>query len=81
MSRQETRIVKRCVHEFEILNTEDGEYYFVLALFGLELTINFGGPPDPEVRSPGHAKLPRTSSPQIAGMSLPGESPLGHSNR
>ena len=29
---------------FEILHTEVGECYFVLALFGLELTINYGGP-------------------------------------
>lgn len=32
------------VWEFEILHTERGEYYFVLALFGLELTINYAGP-------------------------------------
>lgn len=32
------------VHESEILHTAQGEYYFVLALFGLELTINYGEP-------------------------------------
>lgn len=32
------------VWECEILHTEREEYYFVLALFGLELTINYAGP-------------------------------------
>ncbi|HEX6339928.1 hypothetical protein [Umezawaea sp.] len=32
------------VWEFEVLHTERGEYYFALALFGLELTINYGTP-------------------------------------
>ena len=32
------------VHESDILHTDRGEYYFVLALFGLELTINYGEP-------------------------------------
>ena len=32
------------VHEYDFLRTELGEVYFVLALFGLELTINLGGP-------------------------------------
>jgi hypothetical protein len=32
------------VHEFDILVTDSNEYYFVLAVFGLELTINLGGP-------------------------------------
>lgn len=30
--------------EFDILNTEASEWYFVLALFGLEFVINLGGP-------------------------------------
>jgi hypothetical protein len=32
------------VHEFDFLQTEDGEWYFVLAVFGLELVLNMGGP-------------------------------------
>lgn len=32
------------LHEFDILVTNSNEWYFVLALFGLELTINCGGP-------------------------------------
>jgi len=32
------------VWEFEILHTEEGEYYFVLAFFELKLTINYGEP-------------------------------------
>jgi hypothetical protein len=32
------------IFEFDILVTEAKEYYFVLALFGLELAINLGGP-------------------------------------
>ncbi len=32
------------VHEYDILQTERLEYYFVLALFGIEMTINVGGP-------------------------------------
>ena len=32
------------VHEFDYLITEKQEWYFVFALFGLELTINIGGP-------------------------------------
>lgn len=32
------------VFEFDIFVTPANEYYFVLVLFGLELTINFGGP-------------------------------------
>lgn len=31
------------VHETDILKTGSGEWYFVLALFGLELVINYGG--------------------------------------
>ncbi|HUT67843.1 MAG TPA: hypothetical protein VMW86_04750, partial [Dehalococcoidales bacterium] len=30
--------------EYDILRTSFDEYYFVIALFGLELTINIGGP-------------------------------------
>jgi hypothetical protein len=32
------------VHEFDILRTDWNEWFFVLAIFGLELTINYGGP-------------------------------------
>jgi hypothetical protein len=32
------------VHEFDFLITSENEWYFVLAIFGLELTINLGGP-------------------------------------
>jgi len=32
------------VHEFDILQTDASEWYFVLALFGLEFAINYGGP-------------------------------------
>ncbi|MEC5407312.1 HNH endonuclease [Paraburkholderia sp. MPAMCS5] len=32
------------VHEYDFLYTELGELYFVLALYGLELAINIGGP-------------------------------------
>jgi HNH endonuclease len=32
------------VHEFDILRTERSEWYFVMALFGTELAINYGGP-------------------------------------
>jgi hypothetical protein len=32
------------VHEFDFLVTERQEWYFVFALFGLELSINVGGP-------------------------------------
>jgi hypothetical protein len=35
---------EQTVHEFDILQTELLEYYFVLALFGVEMTINVGGP-------------------------------------
>lgn len=31
-------------NEYDILVTENWEYYFVVAIFGLELTINLGGP-------------------------------------
>ena len=32
------------VHESDILLNGHGEYYFVLAIFGLEMAINYGGP-------------------------------------
>ncbi|WP_048195139.1 HNH endonuclease [Methanococcoides methylutens] len=32
------------VHEFDIFKTEDGEYYFVICIFGLEFSINYSGP-------------------------------------
>ena len=32
------------VNEFDILMTDRSEWYFVLALFGLEMAINYGGP-------------------------------------
>lgn len=32
------------VHEYDFLHTDHGEFYFVLALYGVELTINIGGP-------------------------------------
>ena len=32
------------VHEYDFLHTNNGELYFVLALYGLELTLNIGGP-------------------------------------
>jgi len=32
------------INEFDILNTENNEYYLVLAIFGIELVINYGGP-------------------------------------
>lgn len=32
------------VHEFDLLQTETNEWYFVLALFGMEFVINLGGP-------------------------------------
>jgi hypothetical protein len=32
------------VHEFDILKTEWNEWFFVLALFGMEFAINYGGP-------------------------------------
>lgn len=31
-------------HEFDILKTDSDEWFFILALFGLELAMNFGGP-------------------------------------
>ncbi len=32
------------VHESDIFVTDRGEWYFILAIFGLELVINYGGP-------------------------------------
>ena len=32
------------LHEFEFLYTDEGELYFILALFGTEVVINLGGP-------------------------------------
>ena len=32
------------VHEYDFLQTDSGELYFVLALYGVEMTINVGGP-------------------------------------
>ena len=32
------------VHEFDFLYTSEQEFYFVLAIFGMEFTINMGGP-------------------------------------
>jgi hypothetical protein len=40
----ETEADFQVVHEYDFLHTDVGEMYFVLALFGLELTINLGGP-------------------------------------
>lgn len=34
----------QAVHESDILVTDRGEWYFVVALFGLEFSINIGGP-------------------------------------
>jgi len=32
------------LHEFDVLMTDTSEWYFVMALFGIELVINYGGP-------------------------------------
>jgi hypothetical protein len=40
----EAGVQVQVVHEFDILQTDWGEWFFVLALFGLELVINYGGP-------------------------------------
>ena len=32
------------VHEYDLLMTSWGELFLVLAIFGAEFTINFGGP-------------------------------------
>jgi hypothetical protein len=36
--------IVQTVHEFDVLQTEKGEMYFILAMFGLELVLNMGGP-------------------------------------
>jgi hypothetical protein len=36
--------IEQNVHEFDFLVTKTSEWYFVFALFGVELTINLGGP-------------------------------------
>jgi hypothetical protein len=36
--------LQQTVHEFDFLQTERLEFYFVLALFGVEMTINVAGP-------------------------------------
>lgn len=36
--------LQQVVHESEFLVTSQGEWYFILVLFGLEFTINLGGP-------------------------------------
>lgn len=35
---------KQIVHEFDFLVTDQSEWFFVLAIFGVEFTINLGGP-------------------------------------
>jgi len=35
---------QQVLHEFDILITPASEYYFVLAIFGMEFAINYGGP-------------------------------------
>jgi hypothetical protein len=32
------------VHEFDVLATEWGEWFLVVAIFGTEFAINYGGP-------------------------------------
>lgn len=32
------------LHEFDLLYTDGGELYYVLAIFGIELVVNLGGP-------------------------------------
>src|ERR1017187_161314 len=32
------------IHEYDLLHTNSNEWYFVVAIFGLELAINLGGP-------------------------------------
>jgi hypothetical protein len=36
--------VVQLVHENDILVTDEGEWYFILAVFGIEFSINYGGP-------------------------------------
>jgi hypothetical protein len=40
----EDGVMGQVVHEFDFLITSTQEYYFVLVIFGQELTINIGGP-------------------------------------
>lgn len=40
----ETGNIVQTLHEFDIIVTENHEWFFILVIFGLELTINFGGP-------------------------------------
>ncbi|MGA2762950.1 MAG: HNH endonuclease [Spirochaetia bacterium] len=35
---------EQTVHEYDIFKTDWNEWFFVMAIFGLELTINYGGP-------------------------------------
>lgn len=35
---------EQILHEFDFLVTQSSEWYFILAIFGLEFTINLGGP-------------------------------------
>jgi hypothetical protein len=42
--RGKTGSALQIVHEYDFLQTEKGEMYFILALFGLELALNVGGP-------------------------------------
>lgn len=35
---------EQVIYEYDILATDDNEYFFVMALFGLEFAINYGGP-------------------------------------
>jgi hypothetical protein len=39
-----TEVMYQIVHEFDFLTLDNGEIYFILALFGQELVINLGGP-------------------------------------
>jgi hypothetical protein len=41
---EEYGLVVQTVHEYDILQTNACEYYFVLAIFGLEFALNMGGP-------------------------------------
>lgn len=42
--RDGTNAAVQIVHEYDFLQTEEGEMYFILALFGLELALNLAGP-------------------------------------
>jgi hypothetical protein len=37
-------ITEEVVHEFDVLATEWGEWFLVVAIFGTEFAINYGGP-------------------------------------